>query len=314
MFYNVENLFDTINNPTTNDDEYTPNGNKAWNSYKYQQKVNKLYKVFAAVGGYEGADIIGLCEIENKQVLTDVFKNTPLLKLPYEIVHRQSPDKRGIDVALVYNSNKLTLLSYAFHPVLFSFNSALTTREILQANLLTKQHDTIHVFINHWPSRWGGEATSRPKRMSAAYTLKSVTDSLLAKNAQTKIIITGDFNDTPTSPSIKQVLNAQPLIKAQGASLINLSANTSQGTHKYQGEWSVFDQFIVSAALLNHNTRLQVSTEVTQVYTPPFLLAPDIKYTGFKPKRTYLGMHWQNGYSDHLPIYIELVYTKQIIE
>jgi predicted extracellular nuclease len=309
MFYNVENTFDTIDNPETRDDEFLPDGERHWNTYKYYKKIKSIYKVFVAAGGWELPELIGLCEIENETILKDLTSNTPLSKYEYSYVHQNSPDHRGIDVCLLYNPQEFKPDQKQFIPLNLP-DKYRTTREILYVKGHTSHSDTLHIFINHWPSKWGGEKETNPKRVLAAKTLRRVVDSIFHNNTQANIIITGDFNDEPEKASISNHLKAEkPGNAITSSSLYNLSYNWARndmGTHKYQGRWSVLDQFIVSGALLQDTNSLATDEAAAHIFKHPVLLEEDKKHLGKKPYRTFSGYRYNGGYSDHLPIVLDL--------
>lgn len=310
MFYNVENLFDTFNDSLTNDDEFLPNGERFWTSSKYYTKINQIYKVITAVGRWNPPAIIGLCEIENRKVIYDIVNNTPLVKYEYQIIHNDSPDRRGIDVGLIYREDLFKPINKEFIPINFTDQPKLKTRDILYVKGIANNIDTIHVFVNHWPSRWGGQLESEDKRLYVASVLRSKVDSIFNNNPNSNIIITGDFNDYPENKSIKDILLAKTNLDSNPASLYNLSYNlslkTNIGSHKYQGDWGVLDQFIVSKNLLNNQNRIFTKTDDIYIFNADFLLEPDENYFGYKPKRTYIGYRYNGGFSDHLPIYLIL--------
>lgn len=309
MFYNVENAFDTINNPDKDDDEFSPDTIRRWNSYKYYRKINKIYKVTVAAGGWQPPELIALCEIENGNVIQDIITKTPLSKYPYEFAHKNSPDKRGIDVALLYNTEKIEMLSVDFIKIKLP-PEYRPTRDILYAKATNYQEDTLHILVNHWPSRWGGAAATEEKRIIAAQTLRKTTDSILKYNSEPKIIITGDFNDEPGDISISEYLRAlSPQNDIQSNNLYNLSTNWQKrfrGTHKYQAHWSILDQFIVSGALLFDDDNLHTSPADAYVFEFKPLLEKDKKHMGVKPYRTFSGYRYHGGFSDHLPILLDL--------
>lgn len=308
-FYNVENFFDTVDDSLTRDDDYTPEGSRAWTDWKYKQKRNNIYKVIAAIGEWKGVDVIGLAEIENRQVLDDLVSGTPLSKYDYGIIHAESPDRRGIDVALLYKKSRFEVINKNFIEVTFPFDSTRTTRDILHTTLSYSKKDTLHFFVNHWPSRWGGEERSRPNRLEAAKKLRKGVDSVLSVQPNAKIVIMGDFNDTPENISIMRVLHAHNTFNAvQDTALYNVSApflSLPVGTYKYQGHWNILDQIIISGSLLNQDKVLYTTTEAAGILQHEFLFTEDEKYTGKKPFRTYYGYKWQPGFSDHLPVYID---------
>lgn len=305
--YNVENLFDCENDTLTDDDSFTPEGDHQWIEKKYKNKINNLSRAITAAGGWETPIIIGLCEIENKKVLTDLFHHTQLRKNNYQFVHQDSPDRRGVDVALAYLPEKFRIISEQFHRV--DIVNDKPTRDILHATGILPNHDTLHVFVNHWPSRYGGELESEHKRITAAQTLKKVTDSIQRANPESKIIIMGDFNDYPYNESIQKhlsVLTPQANIKKDA--LYNLCEQfvekTDIGTHKFGGEWGVLDQFIVSGALLDPLCSTHTNINKVQICQEEFLLKED--KTGKTPKRSFAGTFYAYGYSDHLPIILDL--------
>jgi len=309
MFYNVENAFDTVNNPNANDEEFLPDGGRYWSSYRYYQKKNRIYKTILAAGGWEPPELIGICEIENETVLEDILWKTPFSKFEYKYIHRNSPDHRGIDVALLYDPKEFFPVSEQYIRLDLPDRYS-PTREILYAKGYTKQDDTLHIFVNHWPSKYGGAVKSQPKRNIAAQTLKKVTDSLFQAVKSPKIIITGDYNDAPDTESIKKYLQAKMLTDTiNNQTLYNLSAHWMEekfGTHKYQGQWSVIDQFIVSGSLLNAEHAMKTSEQNAHIFAPDFLLEKDEKYVGQKPYRTFIGFRHNGGFSDHLPIILDL--------
>lgn len=308
MFYNTENLFDIFDDTTKWDEQFLPEGDKRWTPKKYKDKLLKISKVILAVGEWRAPDIVGLCEVENRLVLEDLVKKTPLSELNYKIIHQESPDRRGIDVAMLYNPERFKVLSTSFIPINFSKEYARSkTRDLLVVNGVTSTKDTITVFINHWPSRYGGQFESEPKRLFLAKTVRGIVDSLFNINPRSNIIIMGDLNDTPQNKSVKTVLRAQISInEVLDTCLYDLTANPDseiEGTHKYQGEWGVLDHVIVSGNLLKNKVDLSGKL----VYKKDFLLEPDDKYIGEKVFRTYIGFKYNGGFSDHLPIYLDLL-------
>lgn len=304
MFYNTENFFDTFNDTTKLDDSFTPEGDKHWTYKKYITKYQNIYKIITAVGGWEPPAIIGLCEVENREVLYDLCNNTPLSKYDYKIIHYDSPDSRGIDVAMLYKDNIFRVLHSERITVTFPKNPQMTTRDILYVCGIINNTDTLHVFVNHWPSRRQGEDISEHNRFTTAQLLRSKTDSLLHLNNNAKIICMGDFNDEPGNTSIKDTLNNKN-------KLVNLSYNeynSGNGTYKYQGQWFLFDQIIASQAMLNDTTSLHTERNAFKIYSSDFITEEDIQYTGRKLFKTYSGMIYTGGYSDHLPIYIDIYY------
>lgn len=307
MFYNVENLFDTINDPATNDDDFTPKGNYHWNNFRLNKKLNNIYKVIVSAGETEPPEIIAFAEVENKKVIEKLIFNTPLSKYKYSIVHKDSPDERGIDVALIYRPDKIKKISSDYFQIFFKTRDK--TRDILLFSFANHKNDTVHLFVNHWPSRSGGQSETEQKRMYVARILKSKTDSIFRNNKNARIILTGDFNDEPTDKSLLQGLKAIKPGNISGTGLYNLSfyyAGTSTGTLKYKGTWNIFDQMIVSGNLLVKN-RLYTQPQFFRIYNEKFLLKQDDRHMGFRPFRTYRGFYYEGGFSDHLPVILDLI-------
>ena len=306
----------TINDPEKNDDEFTPQGAKFWNAYRYKDKLSNLSKVIIGAGGWELPQIVALSEIENRNVVEDLIYRTPLSKSDYRIIHKESPDARGIDVALMYRKKFFTPISENFIPVKYPSNiGSGTTRDILYVKGRTNQNDTLHVFVNHWPSRWGGQKETEQKRMFVAGLVKHATDSIFKTDKNANIVIVGDLNDYPTDKSLMEVLKTQTEYdKISSDKLYNLSYYLQeikkQGTHKYHGQWGILDQIIVSGALLDTANTIHTTIDDAHIYNPDFMLVPDEGYTGKQVFRTYVGYKYQGGYSDHLPTYLDLYRTK----
>ena len=308
MFYNVENFFDTMDDPTTNDNEFTPDGPMHWTVGRYIGKRNNIFRVIAHVGEWDPPAVVGLCEVENRGVLNDLVQNTPMMKYPYRIIHKDSPDQRGIDVALLYRDDYLKCIAQQFIRVRFTDNRR-RTRDILYATLCTLKGDTLHVFVNHWPSRVGGQRQSEQGRMLAASLVRNKVDSIFTRNPLAYIIITGDMNDGPLDASVRSELRAlTDTAQAKPSALFNLSAYKMKeltGTIKYQGKWSVFDQIIVSGGLLTGGLRTDVNR--CHIFRADYLFEPDNRYQGVKLFRTYIGLKYNKGFSDHLPVYLDVI-------
>ena len=278
--YNVENLFHPENDSLTNDDEWTADGERHWSFARYNRKVENIAKVLTNIGEWSGVDVVGLQEIENAAVVKKLCYT--LRRGEYGFVHYDSPDRRGIDVALIYKKSRVDTLSSRAIRVLIprerlSQHSELSTRDILYVSALVDKKDTIHFFVCHFPSQRGGAAESAWKREAAKATLQQAVDSVLTVNKDAKIIVMGDMNSDE--------------IRVNGLADKRISGN---GTHKYQGRWSFLDHFFVSPSIN------EVST--ARIYDAQWIQESDEKYMGLKPKRTYNGFTYQNGYSDHLPI------------
>lgn len=313
MFYNVENYFDTHDDTLTADEEFLPESEKNWNLFRYREKTLNLFKTLVAVGESRPPEIICFAEIENKRVLYELIRNTPLDKYKFEIIHFDSPDIRGIDVGLIFRKDLIHKIASQKINISFPFNSKRTTRDILYFKGLTANSDTLHIFINHWPSRRGGQQVSEPYRIYAAQVLRSKCDSILNLNSCANIIITGDFNDEPYNKSLSQALGAVSAEEQYHcSSLYNLSAMLGKeckcGTYRYRSHWNMLDQFIISGNLLLPQSNPKTGKECLHIAKFDFLLIEDKKYGGTKPFRTYQGPVYKGGFSDHLPIYLDLYY------
>jgi predicted extracellular nuclease len=303
-FYNVENLFDTIDDPHTNDNEFLPASKKAWNTKRLTIKMQKLDSVLMIMTPIGAPDLLGVCEVENKLVCTN-WQQQGVLK-NHTLVHRESPDQRGIDVALFYNPQKMQLLNASWHQLLQDDQEKSSTREILYTKLLANK-DTLHVFVNHWPSRYGGEEASRPKRVKAAQLLRNIVDSIQAKQANANIVIMGDFNDYPTNASLVTTLIADSVMNGT-SSLFNLSYEAHKnglGSYNYRGEWGCLDQMIASKSLIHNRKGYHASTSAYQIIQQPFMMYVNKKGEA-SPSRTYGGSNYFGGFSDHLPVTITL--------
>ena len=315
VFYNVENFFDPGIDSVNIDQEFTPAGEKHWTWSRYKVKLDHLYKTLIAVGGWNSPGLIGLCEVENQKVLDDLVEKTPLSKLEYKVVHYDSPDHRGIDCALLYLNNRFHPIHSFPVPVKFSGNPDFSTRDILYVQgILPETGDTLHVFVNHWPSRRNGRMESESKRILAGKILKAEIDSITEKDPDAKILIMGDFNDESTNQSLSRILKAEVLHPPyKDLHLYNLSttANIETGSIKFQGAWFLFDQIIVSGDLLKQDASIKVSLTSFALYNKNFLLKADDKYLGKKPFPTYEGYRYAGGFSDHLPISTDLIISSK---
>lgn len=302
LFYNVENLFDTINNPNTNDDDFTPEGYKRWDTRRYFHKINNLSKVIE--NSFNEAPVfVGLAEIENEDVLDDLCENYALDKFNYNYCHVDSPDERGIDVGLLYREEYFQLENYEAISVHFETDFRDKTRDILHVEG-TLMGEYIHIFVNHWPSRGEGKELSEPKRISAAETLKYQIDKVLKKDSEANIVVMGDFNDHPTDVSVKDYLKARAINDAN-ADLYNLVYDLHKdggGSYNHKGDWAMLDQFMVSKNFIDSDKGLTVNPESVLVYDAEWILFKHPKYKTVQPNKTYSGPKYHGGYSDHLPI------------
>jgi len=292
-FYNVENLFDTINGPN-NDEEFLPKGKKEWNSERYNTKIDHINQIIC---GLKTPMLMGLCEIENKDVIEDIIHNNKKLK-HYKPIHFNSLDARGIDVGLIYNTKKLTLLDKGLIRFNLPEQDTPTSRDILWAKLSYK-NEVFYTMVNHWPSRRGGTEKSAPKRIKAATKAKEFIDSLLSIDINTKVILMGDLNDYPSNRSVTKLQEIM-------TPCITKESNQYGGTNSYRGQWNILDHIMISNGF--QNMKLRIKPESGKIYSPDYLIT---EYKGNKvPFRTYGGSKYLEGYSDHLPVYIELSLKK----
>ena len=309
LFYNVENLFDTKNEIHTEDDNFTPEGDLHWTNKRLDKKLLNLSKVILNSTGWEFPDIVFLAEIENRYLLEKLIHETPLNKTSFHIVHKESPDRRGIDIGLLYHPKRFYPVEYRYYP-LIAGKDTIETREILYISGVVNGLDTLHIFCNHWPSRFSGLLETKPLRSASAKLLKSKIDEINKKYHSPKVIIIGDFNDNPEDESLSVELGAGKLEKPiSNKELYNLFYDfkrVNSGSLKYQSQWFIFDQIIVNGYLLNAEAGISVNPGDAKILSFPFLLEEDKKYGGLKPYRTYYGYDYQGGFSDHLPILLKL--------
>ncbi len=303
-FYNVENLFHPSDDPLSDDAEFTPEGDRHWSHYRYREKLNRTAKAILAIGEWEAPAIVGLAEIENDSVLEDLINSAPLRKFNYQWVNYPSADRRGIDVALLYRKDNLKLLYSQKIKATGPADTSYTTRDILYAKLYASLFDTLHIYVNHWPSRYGGQQRSEPRRIAAARALRSQLDSLRDHDPGAQLIIVGDFNDEWHNTSLARYLCPA---SDNHEALLNLmtSLPETEGSHRYRGKWTYLDQIIISPNLLD-GMGLEVKDSTARVLRHEFLLERDEKYPGQKPFRTFIGPRYHGGFSDHLPIFIDL--------
>lgn len=312
-FYNVENLFDTEDDPLIRDEEFTPDGKRAWTQEKYNEKLANMAYVISQIGKEKnpnGLSFLGVAEVENRKVLEDLVEQSSIKDKNYKIVHIDSPDRRGIDVALLYNPNHFTPIHSDTIPYLIYNDDATRrrTRNILYVKGLLDS-DTMHVLVNHWPSRSGGESRSAPYRNQGGKICRSFVDSLSSLNPGSKIIIMGDLNDDPNSASIKNHLRAKSRVKdVFEGDVFNPMADFYRrgiGSNAYRDAWSLFDQVILSYGLMNREQDGYFYYSAN-VFNKRFLIQPSGRYKGY-PFRTFSGDTYQGGYSDHFPVYVHLV-------
>lgn len=312
-FYNVENLFDTENDSLTFDDDRTPEGKDRWTAERYQKKVTRISKVLSEIGNEvtgTSPDIIGLCEVENKKVVEDLVNHVNLRAKNYAVVHFDSPDERGIDVALIYKKSAFIANTFKSHRLLLS--NAEGYRDFTRDQLVVSgflDDEEFYFIVNHWPSRSGGAARSKPNRIAAATLNRRIIDSIQKQNIDAKIISMGDFNDDSIDESFKKILRTKGKIKdLDSLSLFNPMEKIYRkgvGSLAYRDKWNLFDQFYFTSNLINTTTGNYHFWKAV-VFHPPYLLDAKGKYKGY-PLRTYAGGSYIGGYSDHFPVYMYLI-------
>jgi len=318
-FYNIENLFDTVNDTLTFDDDRTPEGKDNWTVERYAKKIKNMSQVLSEVGSElvkTSPDIIGICEIENKSVIEDLVNHKNLKHQDYGIVHLDSPDERGIDVALIYKRASFIVNTFKSHRLLLSNEEGFRdyTRDQLVVSGYLDQ-EKIHFIVNHWPSRSGGEARSKPNRIAAAKLNKRIIDSIQRFDISAKIISMGDFNDDPTDSSLKKILKTKG--KKNSLEEIDLFNPFEKlykkgvGSLAYRDKWNLFDQMFFTSNFIQ-NKKDSYSFWKAGVFNPTYLLDPSGRYKGY-PLRTYAGGSYIGGYSDHFPVYMYLIKENQSI-
>ncbi len=313
-FYNLENLFDTLDSPDTNDAEFLPGGRMAWNTYKYTNKQANMAKVISLLAletSPDGVALLGVAEVENRKVLEDLVLQPALKARNYQIVHFDSPDERGIDCGLLYQPKYFKLTSA--QPMAVALKDPKTgvvdfTRDIVYVTGLF-DGEPLHIMVGHWPSRRGGETGSVWMRAAAAGVCRHVADSIRAVDPEAKILIMGDLNDDPTNKSLTQVLNAKRSSEnLQNDELYNPMYDLykeGNGTLAYRDSWNLFDQVVLSKGFVNKKTGgWQLFKAV--VFRQPWMLQTEGAFRGY-PFRTSVGDIFINGYSDHLPVYTLLL-------
>ncbi len=312
-FYNLENFYDTVNNPNVNDEEFLPNGPKNYNSKVYWTKVEHLATVISQIGtdiNPDGPALLGVAEIENDTVLNDLVHQSLLQPRNYAFVHYDSRDFRGVDVALLYNPKYFQVISSKklFVHLQQGTKPAYFTRDVLWVKGLLAG-DTINVFVNHWPSRVGGEQRSAPARAVAAQVDKDAIDSIQKLQPDAKIIVMGDLNDDPVSPSVTKVLNAKGNVEdVKPGGLYNPWVDLYKkgiGTLAFQDAWGLFDQIMVSYSWLN-KSQTGFFYYQQHIFNKEYMVENIGKYKGY-PMRTWDGNIYRGGYSDHFPTYIILL-------
>jgi endonuclease/exonuclease/phosphatase family metal-dependent hydrolase len=310
-FYNTENLFDTIDDPHANDNEYLPSAVKNWNTAKYSAKIKAIAHVLAAIDSVDLPGIIGLAEVENREVLKDLVNTDALKRGKYKIIHKHSSDPRGIDEALLYRPDVFKELYHRKIPVYAGDPSKGSMREPLYVCGITGG-DTLHIIVNHWKSRAGKEEETEAKRIDYAKTVRHVVDSIFVLHPSANIILLGDFNDNPTDKSITENLKALSPVKGITPcnlyDLLSVPYARGEGSICFDG-WDLFDQIIVSSSLLTPNKKgISVENEA-HIFKRSWMLYTNKKGESV-PNKTYVGNKYVGGYSDHLPVWVKLSRVK----
>ncbi|MDR1416869.1 MAG: endonuclease/exonuclease/phosphatase family protein [Prevotellaceae bacterium] len=310
-FYNLENLFDTIKSPNTDDSEFLPNGDNKWTAERYEHKQRNMASAIRRIGSEmlpSGPTILGVAEVENRLVLEDLIKTSPLSEADYGIVHYDSPDARGVDVGLIYQASRFRVLGSRSVPLKIADMPYFRTRDqLLVSGLL--DGELVHIIVMHWPSRRGGEKRSQPLRNGAAALCRSIVDSLYSADSNAKIIIMGDLNDDPTNKSLTKILKASSSVeKTEKGGLHNTMYRWFKdgvGSLAWDDSWSLFDQIIVSEPLLGKDFTTYKFYK-SGIFNEDFLKQKEGRYAGY-PFRTYSSGAFIGGYSDHFPTYVFLM-------
>ena len=309
-FYNLENFYDTVDNPIVKDDEFTPKGDKNYNSKIYLNKVEHLATVISQIGtevSPDGPALLGVAEIENDTVLNDLINDSHIKERDYHYVHYDSRDLRGVDVGLLYNPKYFTVedSKKLFVSLPSGSKTSFLTRDVLWVKGKLNG-ETVHVFVNHWPSRLGGEERSAPARAAAAMVDKKFMDSIQKQDPNAKIIMMGDLNDDPISPSLTKVIGAKgDPEKVKPGGFYNPWVDMYKkgiGTLAYQDAWGLFDQIIISQSWINKD-QPGFFFYKQHIFNQEFLIENIGKYKGY-PMRTWDGNTYRGGYSDHFPTYL----------
>lgn len=317
MTYNVENLFDLLDNPQTEDSEFLPGGDRNWSAYRYYTKLQHVSKVVLAAGEWETPALVALQEVESDSVLTDLLTKTGLRTQYYRYCMTTGSDSRGINVALLYQRDKFRYITHQELVVVLPEQRRLKgTRNILHVSGELVSGDTLDVFVCHFPSKYGGELETRGDRVAAANTLRQVCDSLYRVRLEASFLIMGDLNETPDCEVVSEILVGGK--KPSGAVYVsgkfcNLVSdckvkNGIEGSHKYRGSWSFLDHLIVSRnMLLAEPSGIRYVAGTASLFSPSFILTTDKTWLGVRPFRTYYGFKYEKGYSDHLPVVADFV-------
>lgn len=301
MFYNTENLFDTSDDTLKDDADFLPDGSRRWTYNRYRHKIDAIARVIAAAGGWEVPAVVGLCEVENMDVVRDLEYRSILANASYRAIHRDSPDRRGIDLCLLYRPDVIKVTASRSWIPSISEGEVFDSRNLLYVKTAI-EGDTLHIILCHWPSKRGGELASKRLRENIALLLCEKIDSI-QNNAEgeASILVMGDFNTTPDDPLISRL--------TEGGEMVNLAyvkALTGEGSYRYRGIWEMIDQVIVSCQMTGEEGPFVTGTTFFRVFSDQFLLEDDPDYPGKRPVSTFRGFTWSDGYSDHLPVLVNV--------
>ncbi len=301
MFYNTENLFDAEDDTLKDDAEFLPAGTRRWTYNRYWKKLDAISRVIVAAGGWEYPLLVGLCEVENSGVAHDLVSRPLLVNSGYKVVHRESPDTRGIDLCLLYRSDEVSVKDIRSWIPVSSESDPFTSRNMLYVKT-TVYGDTVHIILCHWPSRRGGTLAAGKTRESLQLLLASKVDSLIAdRGKSTPILIMGDFNTLPDDPLLTDLVNRNTMVNTATDSW-----EKNEGSYRYRGTWEMIDQILVSSEMTDTTAAFSTSPRRFIVFSAPFLLEDDPDYPGKRPLSTFRGFSWSDGYSDHLPVLLRL--------
>ena len=320
--YNVENLFDTIDQADTEDGDFTPGGKLNWNAERLSAKMAKLTQVVGELNRNQGPDLLGLCEVENRGVIEQWLTSLKRTRKHYRIVHSESPDARGIDVALIFDSNRMKLHSHTTAAVTLPGQPEWKTRDILCARFHFGKDKPMFVLVNHWPSRRGGQEQTDPLRAAAARVARRLVDSLHHAYPGGVLVVMGDFNDRPADAAPLNVLQSGPVCREGSATGMERAMNPSvlynpfaeidngtSGSYRYKDAWQFIDHISLSHRVCEKDSWVRYIPGSAASVSMPYLLQSEGKYAGY-PFRTYGGENYLGGYSDHLPVKVELQITK----
>ncbi|MEL6256053.1 MAG: hypothetical protein AAFR87_28875 [Bacteroidota bacterium] len=308
-YYNVENLFDTEDNPDKIDEDFTPGGRYEWDQSKYERKLFQISKAIKSIGP-EGPDLLGLGEVENAKVIQDLLNQEPLKNRNYKFVHYESPDMRGIDVAFVYDSKLFKLSDDEAYEIYFKQEPDYTSRKVLHVKGKFV-NQKLHVLVNHWPSRRGGQQESEFRRVAVAEEVRGVIDGIYAKDKDAHVIVMGDMNDDPFNKSIVETLGAVGKMDAlEENGLFNpmtkLHDADNYGSLTYRGKWNLFDQIIMSEDLLDEKGKLKYVAGSAKVHNVELLQVGFGRGAKYPRRAIFRGQFEGAGYSDHFPVYVKL--------